>query len=85
MQLSDAERFVLRHFAEKSHTAGGPRPGFLLRKRAILRSGDTRSGIDLAGGLGSLVDKGLIKANEAGDRFALTAAGVEWLRSATGL
>ncbi len=79
MELSPAERAVLRRYHEKTRIAGGPRKGFVLRQQAIrYAEADTEAG-DLGAGLDGLVDKGVLTASEDRRFFFLTEAGVELL------
>jgi hypothetical protein len=76
MMFSEAETSVLNRFQEKCRIAGGAKPGYNLRRQAI-EAGAVAGGEAVAGGLASLVEKGLLASNEAGDRFILTETGVE--------
>lgn len=84
MELTEVERLILARIAEKTRMAGGPRPGFNLRKRAISYFADLHPGLDFDQGLAGLVDKGLLKPNENGSRFVLTAAGATELETLVG-
>ena len=79
MTFSEAEIEVLNRFHEKCRIAGGAKPGYNLRRRAIQGSLAAGTAAAIDEGLTSLVEKGLLAGNEAGDRFILTAAGVEAL------
>ena len=59
--------------------AGGPRPGFVLRRRAVLSVQADNPDLELEGAIAALVEKGLLKTNESGDFLFLTTAGVESL------
>ncbi|MDH3402307.1 MAG: hypothetical protein OES32_05240 [Acidobacteriota bacterium] len=74
MDLSTDERAVLQRFAEKTRMAGGPRLGYVLRRRAV-----SAGGLDVDGALASLVGKGLLAASESGDFVFLTQQGVDAL------
>jgi hypothetical protein len=78
MELSKPEHQVFERFYEKCRAAGGPRAGYMLRKRAIVYR-YTES--DLEAALVGLVEKELLKVNEAGELYYLTAAGTELLQS----
>jgi hypothetical protein len=82
MSYSETETEVLRRFFEKCRIAGGAKAGYNLRRQAIELgvSGQAAEGLDE--GLASLVEKGLLASNEAGDRFILTESGVEALDTA---
>lgn len=80
--LSAAEKAVLDRFAEKVFIAGGARPGYTLRRRAVLQVQDAHVGVDLDAGLAALVARGLLKRNEKGDFYYLTAAGAAALGAA---
>lgn len=79
MELSDAERAILARYREKCRIAGGPTAGYLMRVTAIRLAAADRPGVDVEAGLQGLSDKGLLKANESGDRYYLTEDGVECL------
>lgn len=72
-----ARDIILDRYAEKCRLAGGPRVGYVLRKQAILYIADDHPDADLETGLEALVEVGLVKPNESGDFYFLTAAGVE--------
>ena len=82
MDLTPAEQHVLDRFAAKCRIAGGPRVGFVMRKESICYYRDEHPDLDLDGALSSLVEKDLIKVNEEGNLYFLTAAGAEWLETA---
>lgn len=75
--MNTADRVILDRYREKGRIAGGIRPGYVLRRDAILYMADRHPEVDLESGLDSLVEQGLLKANEAGSFFFITAAGVE--------
>lgn len=77
MDLSTDELAVLRRFSEKTHLAGGPRLGYVLRKRAVGAGQDPD--FDTDGTLAGLVEKGLLASSESGDFVFLTEQGVEAL------
>ena len=78
MQLSPLATAILRRYYDKTRIAGSARAGYNLRRRAIFwASGESPSEEDRA--LAELVEQGLVKPNEAADRYALTAAGAELL------
>lgn len=81
MEFSQSERAILRRYEEKCRIAGGARAGYLLRLAAIERLGEEAGGTGAVdGGLAALVEKGLLKPTEAGDRYYLTEAGAELLQ-----
>ena len=80
MSYSDAETHVLARFSEKSRIAGGPKAGYNLRQRSIEQGWEASRGA-VADGVDSLVSKGLLASNDAGDRLSLTEQGVEALES----
>ncbi len=82
MELTAAERAVLDRFAEKCRIAGGPRAGYLMRRRSIRYFQDRTPELDLDQGIAGLVEKGLLKQSEGGDLLFLSAAGVERLTAA---
>ena len=77
MPTPSAEEILLDRYRQKCLMAGGPRPGFVLRRRALLYTQPEHPGVDLAAGITTIEEKGLIKASESGDFLFLTAAGVE--------
>ncbi len=79
MELSAAERLIVERFGEKARIAGGPRPGYMLRKAAVLYVRDEHPHLDLEAALAGLVEKGLLKVNEGGNLYYLSAAGAELL------
>ncbi len=79
MDLSAAERAVLKRYEEKTRMAGGPRKGFVLRQDSIRYGAVEGSEIDLGAGLDGLVEKGLLSASEDRRFFFLTETGVELL------
>jgi len=78
MDLSKPEQLVLERFLEKCRMAGGSRAGYMLRKQAIVYR---HPEVDLDPALAGLVDKDLLKVNEGGQLFYLTAAGHDLLQS----
>ena len=77
MDLSTVERAVMERFYEKTHIAGGPRAGYVLRRQALAYGGDLD--FDLEAGLSALVERGLLTTGESGDYVYLTEQGVESL------
>ena len=75
--MNTADQVILERYREKGLAAGGIRPGYVLRRDAILFIADRHPEVDLESGLDSLVEQELLKANEAGSFFFLTTAGVE--------
>lgn len=75
--MKTADRVILERYREKGRIAGGIRPGYVLRRDAILYISDRHPDVDLESGLDSLVDQDLLKANDGGSFFFITAAGVE--------
>ena len=73
MELARSERAILERYRAKCVAAGGPKVGYVLRRKAIGEG--VPEGLD--GGLDGLVGKGLLAANEEGTLFFLTDAGVE--------
>ena len=73
---------ILSRFLERSRMAGGPRPGYLLRKRAIQTGVTLSDGGELDQALEALVGEGLLKRNESGTLYFLSEKGVEALQSA---
>lgn len=84
MSYSEAESKVLARFVEKCRIAGGPKAGYNLRRQAIAYGLAGEAESETSEGLESLVSRGLLASNEAGDRFILTEAGVEALVAANG-
>jgi hypothetical protein len=79
MTTENAQQLVLERFREKCRMAGGPRPGFVLRRKAVLFVQGDHPEVDLEQGIAMLVEKGVLKASDNGDFLFLTAAGVEEL------
>ena len=79
MELNASEQAVLDRFREKCRIAGGPKPGYNMRRDSICFFSAETPDLDLDGALALLAEKGLLKPNETGDRFILTAAGAELL------
>ncbi len=77
MDLSTDELAILQRFSEKTHSAGGPRLGYVLRRRSV--SVGHAPEFDADGGLAGLVEKGLLASSESGDFVFLTEQGVEAL------
>lgn len=75
MELSAGEQAVMERFAHKSHSAGGPKPGYVLRRGAVLQG----VGEELEAGITALVERGLLTVSEGGEFVYLTEAGVETL------
>lgn len=73
MDPGGSEREILERFKVKCVAAGGPRTGYVLRRKAIGKAVSA----DLDAGLAGLVEKGLLAANEDGALYFLTDAGVE--------
>jgi len=67
----------MSRFHQKCRIAGGAKPGYNLRRQAIEAGLADSPGSVVDEGLTSLMEKGLLVSNEAGDRFSLTATGVE--------
>ena len=82
MTTLSAEEILLDRYRQKCAMAGGPRPGFVLRRRALLYTQPEHPGIDLAAGIATLEKQGLVKASESGDFLFLTAAGVKEISEA---
>ena len=82
MPTLSAEEILLDRYRQKCLMAGGPRPGFVLRRRALLYTQPEHPDVDLDSGIAALEKKGLIKASESGDFLFLTAAGVEQIGGA---
>lgn len=82
MTTKTAPEIILDRYREKCRMAGGPRAGFVLRRRALLYIQPEHSGLDLEAGIAALEDQGLLKANESGSFLFLTQAGVDVLAEA---
>lgn len=76
--LSQAETAVLAFFHEKTRTAGGPKPGYVLRVRSMQPVSEAH-GFPLESTLEDLEAKGLLVPNETRERFYLTEASAEML------
>jgi hypothetical protein len=77
MDLSKPEQLILERFHEKCRMAGGPRAGYMLRKQAIVYP---HPEVDLEPALAGLVNKELLKVNEGGQLYYLTASGTDLLQ-----
>lgn len=76
MGFSDDESRILGRFTEKCRIAGGPKAGYVLRRQSIEYGWDETRREAASRGFETLVEKGLLAANENGDRFVLTEQGV---------
>lgn len=76
---STATDHVLERFAEKCRIAGGAKPGYMLRKESIQYGLEDAALAATEEALAALVERGVLVANDAGDRYFLTEAGVEEL------
>ncbi len=83
MDLTTVEQLILDRFYEKSRMAGGPRPGYMLRKQAIVRLDSDRTELDFETGLESLTDRGILLRSESGALYYLSEAGAEALTART--
>jgi len=77
MEITPDESAVLARFHDKARIAGGTRPGYMLRKQAVVTIQPSHPDLDLTGGLESLIGKELLKVNEGGNLYYLTEAGAE--------
>jgi len=77
MAEKSAQKIILDRYAEKCRLAGGPRVGYVMRRRAILYVAEDSKSLDLEAGLAELVECGLVKPSESGNFYFLTAAGAE--------
>jgi len=77
MDLSAAEQIVMDRFREKTHIAGGPRAGYVLRREAVAYAQEP--GFDLDAALATLVEQGLLASSEGGEWIYLTESGTEAL------
>lgn len=75
MDLTTSEQDVMDRFAHKTHIAGGPKAGYVLRRQALVSSAEA----EVDGGIASLAERGLLTVGESGDFVYLTEAGVEAL------
>lgn len=83
MELTTVEQVILDRFYEKSRMAGGPRAGYMLRKRAVVCLEDAHQELDLEAGLESLTERGLLLRAESGELYYLSEAGSEALAART--
>ncbi len=79
MEHTEVEKLILERFFQKCRLAGGPRVGYMLRRRAICWVEDEHPNLDFGAGLDGLVEKGVLKRNDGGDRYFLSEEGVETL------
>ena len=73
MELSREARAVLERYREKTHLAGGARPGYVLRRAAI--GYGVEDAVDVAAGIAELTEGGLLAPSEGGDFLFLTEQG----------
>lgn len=83
MSSSAATDIVLKRFADKCRIAGGPKPGYMLRKESIQYGLDDPLVEATEKALEELVERGLLAPNESGERYFLTESGVEALEEAS--
>lgn len=81
MSTSTVEDRILERFHEKCRMAGGPRPGYMLRRDAVTCLSQDHAELDFEGGVASLVDQGLLLASESGALLYLSEAGSEAVAS----
>lgn len=79
MSSSEATDRILERFAEKCRIAGGPKPGYMLRKASIQYGLDDDATAASEAALEALVARGVLTPNETADRYFLTEAGAELL------
>ncbi len=79
MDMTNVEQVIMDRFFEKCRMAGGPRPGYVLRRQAVTRLQDDQPDLDFEAGLTALTEKGLLLSNEAGNLLYLSEAGSEAL------
>ena len=79
MELSPIEKVILERFYDKCRLAGGVRVGYMLRREAISYYHHEHPELDYDEGLSSLVERDLLKVNEGGNLFYLSAGGAEYL------
>ena len=60
MEYSKVEQVILQRFFDKSRLAGGPRAGYMLRRKAICGVNRGSADLDFGPGLESLVEKGIL-------------------------
>lgn len=80
MDLSRVEKAILARFKERCQRAGGVQVGYGMRGQAIRYGYPTNASFDLA--LKAMVERGLLKVNEAGTWYYLTADGAERVKAA---
>ncbi len=76
MEGTAVERAILERYRDKCAIAGGPREGYVLRRRAIGLGAPGADPQAVDGALAGLVERGLLAASEKRDFYFLTAAGV---------
>lgn len=81
MDLSKVEKIILGRFDERCYRAGGIKPGYGMRVRAIRFAEATHPELDFDSGLESLKEKGVLQANEEGTWMYLTEKGAEVLEA----
>jgi len=80
MDLSKLDQVILARFQERTQRSGGVQPGYGMRFTAL--SYLLPSSADLKKALDSLVERGVLKVNEAGTWYYLTESGAEWVKAA---
>lgn len=80
MDLSKVEQEILARYKERCHRAGGVSPGYGMRFTAIRYH--QRSEAEVRSALNGMVERGLLKANEAGTWYFLTESGAERVKAA---
>lgn len=78
---SAVERLILERFRERTHSAGGPKAGYVLRREAVRQKHPDVPEPDLAAAFDALLARGLVAANEDSPVVFLTEAGAEAVRS----
>lgn len=81
MTESPVERQILERFRERTHSAGGPKAGYVLRRHAVRTAHPELPAADLDAAFASLLERGLVAANVDSPVVFLTEAGAEAVRA----
>jgi hypothetical protein len=82
MEPSKVEQVIFARYKERCHIAGSVQPGYGMRADAIRLVRRHHPDLDVDQALAALVEKGLLKRNEAGTWYYLTAEGAERVKAA---
>lgn len=81
---SSVERLILERFRERTHSAGGAKAGFVLRREAVRVRHPELAEADLSAGFDALLARGLVATNEDSPVVFLTEDGAAAVRALDG-